>query len=132
MKKALVALLIIIFGLTVLVGCWSDEKERSEGPGETSNDKYYMVNHFLSDGTDAFQRLAETDYDPDDQYLEFLDDKRCTMHYLNGTINMTYTIEGNTITYLEEFGLTNTGTIDGNRITVETEQGEIYVFEKRS
>lgn len=124
MKKTIIMLLMLVIGISMLVGCGGSTTPTLSG-------KYYFVSMTADGETVTVEDMTAFGVNPDDLYLEFQagGNFRIVLSGISVTQTGTFTVDGKTVTLTVE-GDSLIGTIDGNRVTLEND-GETMVFEKK-
>ena len=122
MKKFFAVLLVIILSLSALAGC---------SGGSALTGVYKLASFTLEGETYSAADLDELlGTDSNGSYIEFLDGGKCKMSLFGEIDEATFKLSGNTVTITDSDGVAVPGTVDGNRITLDTEDGAA-VFEKQ-
>lgn len=132
MKKTIAVLLVLLIGVTLLVGCG--------GGGSALSGKYTLTSITMDGQTMTVAELKEAastlgvDFDLSGFYIEFKTGNKFSLGMkmellgMDEAIEGTYTVNGNKITLTVE-GEPQEATINGNKVTISMGEDSM-VFEK--
>ena len=107
-----------------------EEASNMESGNTTLTGKYYFVSTTDENGEVLYDLSLFEDVGEDLFYLEFLNGNKVKLVLVDFTEEMMFIQDGNTVTYINSSGPENKGTIDGNKVTMETDSVTV-LFEKR-
>ena len=126
MKKVLATVLVLILGLSVLVGC---------GAGGSALEGRYTPTAWEINGVDYYellQQASENGNEIDEMYIEFNADGTFKMELGDDDGDGTYKVAGNKVTLTAD-GEDLEATTEGNTVIIEMTRGDDsmrLVFEK--
>ncbi|MCL2136622.1 MAG: hypothetical protein FWH40_03745 [Coriobacteriia bacterium] len=125
MKKVLACMLVLLLGVAVISGCSSTPN------AETPTGKYYIIELTDADGTELVSTAADLGMDTEaNLYVDFIDDSHCTMYVFDSEMELTFSIKGDNITFVDSSNARSVGVIDGDTIRIEDPDGTVMVLQK--
>ena len=117
MKKAIVSILVLMLGISLLAGCGGG----SGGDDSALTGKYTIVSMVMDD-EDILQAYAEMGMSTDDMYIELQSGGKFKMTMGEDNVqDGTFTVNGKNIK-LSSGGEDLSGTIDGNKIVLDMDE----------